>query len=399
MYNPREEHHVNIESFRGKDVIRKSLATYKQIQRRFEKVLDLNDHSSIDATFAAFKQEGLFEQAKKVRETFFGRDMHFYGVTYLWDHCIERCVYCPAAIQNRAGVYKPREMTIDETIEDIQAVLSDGHTRICVLTGEEPRGHPAQMLGEYLAAIDNLGLEEIILNIDPKTSEDFAVLRQAVHNTPLQFRVFQETYNRELYKEMHPKSKGLKWDYDFRRGSQARALRAGFDNIGIGALFGLNSHPLEEVEGLRAHAEDIKTGFGIIPARVALPSANFMDRIGVHIPHTLSKGDYDADENLIELGPYEKVSMITYASAKLGMPALNIISSERDPKGLLEKLDAFASCTTLNVHPGVGDNAKFHRCEMSDEVHFEQAISFSRDPKATFADMERRGLTPILNLK
>ena len=40
------------------------------------------------------------------------------------------------------------------------------------------------------------------------------------------------------------------------------------------------------------------------------------------------------------------------------MPTINIVSSERDGPAMLRILDKYATCTTLNVHPGVGDNAK-----------------------------------------
>ena len=45
-------------------------------------------------------------------------------------------------------------------------------------------------------------------------------------------------------------------------------------------------------------------------------------------------------------------------------------------------LDRYATCTTLNVHPGVGDNIRFNEGIDFMVAHFEQAPSFSRDPQS-----------------
>lgn len=49
--------------------------------------------------------------------------------------------------------------------------------------------------------------------------------------------VYQETYDREAYAEMH--TAGPKKDYDWRLACPERAYEGGFRRIGIGALFGL----------------------------------------------------------------------------------------------------------------------------------------------------------------
>ena len=182
-------------------------------------------------------------------------------------------------------------------------------------------------------------------------------------------------------------------------GAQARALDAGFDNVGIGALFGLRRYPLEEVLGLMEHAAALKRSHGVEPIRVCLPTANFLPNIGVQIPYVLKKGSYDEQGNLLRASHYELFDELIYALAKLAMPRLSLVSSERDPQGLLRILDRYATCTVLNVHPGVGDNVRHHRGMDVDEVHFEQATSFSRDPEETLRDMRARGYNPILRGK
>jgi hypothetical protein len=395
-YNPQDEYKISINSEIARRGINSAREAYRNFADEHMRVLDLRHPASIPYVFEAALGRGIFDQARDIRQMFFGKDIYFYGVSYLWDMCIEKCIYCPGSIENRRNIYRTRQMSIDEAVDDTRAVMADGHTHICYLTGEDPHGHPTDVLAKYLEAFDELGLDEIILNIDPKTVEDFLKLRKAVKHTPLQFRVFQETYDMETYKCVHPLSTGLKPNYSFRRQSQARAIEAGFDSVGVGILFGLHRFPIEDIEGIRIHVAELKQHYGTTPARVCLPSATFLSKIGVTIPFVLEKGKYLLDGTLKQLGPYEMASELLYSLSKLALPTICLVSSERDPKGLLQRLDNYASCTTLNVHPGVGDNIRCRYGIDSGELHFQQAVSFSRDPEWTLKDMTIRGFRPVI---
>ena len=68
--------------------------------------------------------------------------------------------------------------------------------------------------------------------------------------------VYQETYHRETYAELH--TFGPKKDFDWRLACPVRAYDAGFRRIGIGALFGLwrweeEARALAATAGRQAH--------------------------------------------------------------------------------------------------------------------------------------------------
>jgi len=63
--------------------------------------------------------------------------------------------------------------------------------------------------------------------------------------------VFQETYDRARYAELHPS--GPKRDMDWRLGTPERAYEAGFRKLGLGALLGLHDWRREAL-CLAAHA-------------------------------------------------------------------------------------------------------------------------------------------------
>lgn len=401
-YNPEAEYKADIRAPEVQAKIAEARSLYQTFVSQFTKELDLENPQSISIAYQKAQELGIFDRAGEIRELIFGRDMHFYGVSYLWDACMNHCKYCPGSVPNRkkaiesGNEYPLRELSVDRAVIDTLAVMEDGHTHMCYLSGSSPgRERLPDKMVPFLESFDQLGLEEIILNIEPATTEGFKKMKDAVSKTSLQFRVFQETYDRDTYAKMHPK--GPKADYDFRRQSQARALEAGIDNVGLGALFGLHRFPLEEIEGLREHAEELEREHGKKPARVCLPSANELTNIGVQIPYFLKRGTYtNGREEIIEAGDYEKFNELIYALARLAMPTINIVSSERDGPAMLRVLDRYASCTTLNVHPGVGDNANIFPCNGNKQTHFEQATTFPRDPKKTIEEMRSRGYNPII---
>ncbi len=218
--------------------------------------------------------------------------------------------------------------------------------------------------------------------------------------TPLQFRVFQEAYDRSRYSEIHPRTRlGRKHDFDRRYNSQTRALEAGLANVGLGVLFGNHRYPLEELLALLEHADHLHWATGRWPARVCLPTAKSLQGIGVTIPFSVESGPsrHTAAEDEAGLDkPYARLSEVLYALARLALPHIATVSSERDPPALLSRLDQYTPCTSLNVHPGVGDNTRFHEGQRDDTVHFEQAPSYSRDPIETVKRLRERGFTPLL---
>ena len=404
-YKFEDEYKVKINDLSIREKIKSSNELYEDFKKKNIHKLDLENPVTIDKIYEKAEQEEIFEKAEEIKELVFGRDIHFYGVVYLWDKCINFCSYCPGSIPNRQEAIKKgknyplRELSVKQAIEETLAVMKDGHTHICYLAGSFPgREKLPEKLGFYLKEIDNLGLEEIILNVEPTTIEGFEKIRNSVKNTPIQYRIFQETYDKKTYSKVHPK--GLKSDFNFRKNSQKRALDAGFDNIGLGVLFGLHQFPIEEIENLKLHSEELYSLYGKNPARICLPSANELKNIGVKIPYFIEKGEYrNGREEIVKKGNYEKFDELIYALTRLAMPTVNIVSSERDGPAMLKILDKYATCTTLNVHSGVGENSGiFNKNKETETVHFEQTTDFPRNPNKTVRDMKNRGYNPIINL-
>ena len=91
------------------------------------------------------------------------------------------------------------------------------------------------------------------------------------------FQVFQETYHRGRYAELHP-ANTVKGNYRWRLYAMHRAMEAGVDDVAIGALFGLYDWKFD-VMGLVHHAWDLEKHFGIGPHTVSFPRCVWQSRI------------------------------------------------------------------------------------------------------------------------
>lgn len=375
-YDPKNEYKVDVQRPEIQLRIAEARNLYQSFANEFRN-LDLRGEFSINQAYENAIKNGIFEKASQIRELIFGRDTTTYGVSYISDSCASGCTYCPIRRDSiDVGTGKPikrKTLSLDEFIQDAKEIVKDGHSHICFLAGDGDltTKHPERML-PYLQALDQMeGIDEVILNVTPQSTGTFKTWRDAVKNKSLQFRVFQETYNPEIFKQKHPF--GPKTYYHFRRESQSRAMDAGFDNYGLGVLLGLNPNLLEEIDELIKHAQEMTTRYGKFPARVCLPTANTLKGINnvevqIHVP--------------------PKANELAYALVKLAMPEVSIVSSERDTPEMLRTLDRYATNRTVDVQPSVGGNLEQAR---NQDRLLKQTTVYPTNPEATREDYVMRG--------
>jgi 2-iminoacetate synthase len=106
--------------------------------------------------------------------------------------------------------------------------------------------------GDYLAdcvCALKPDFSSIAIEVAPMETKDYLPIVEAGAEGLV---VYQETYNRGVYAELH--TAGPKRDFKFRLDTPERGYEAGFRRIGIGALFGL-SRWRDEAIALAAHLE------------------------------------------------------------------------------------------------------------------------------------------------
>lgn len=184
------------------------------------------------------------EIAQNCRRRYYGKTVTIYAPLYISNSCVNGCKYCDFNIKHQ---YERKILTLDEIRQETDAILAMGIDSLLIVAGEDP----VRMSTDFLCEVGRMLKERfsyLSLEVAPQTEEGYRKLFEAGYEG---LTLFQETYNQELYKELHPV--GPKRVYDFRVWSQLRAGKAGMRNLGMAFLLGLDEWQLEAAS-LGAHA-------------------------------------------------------------------------------------------------------------------------------------------------
>ncbi|HZS19208.1 MAG TPA: 2-iminoacetate synthase ThiH [Candidatus Udaeobacter sp.] len=175
----------------------------------------------------------------------FGRTMRLFAPLYLSNECVNNCQYCGFS---RDNPILRVTLSLDEVIAEAEHLARQGFRQILLVTGEHPKFAGRDYLAECVRALAPY-FSSISIEVGPMKVEDYAPVVKAGAEGLV---VYQETYNREVYAEMH--TAGPKRDFNFRLDCIERGYAAGFRRLGVGALIGLSPWQ-DEVIALAAHLE------------------------------------------------------------------------------------------------------------------------------------------------
>ena len=214
------------------------------------------------------KNEQIFALAKEIKETFYGNRIVMFAPLYLSNYCINGCVYCPYHLKNTEIPRK--KLTQEEVRNEVIALQDMGHKRLAIEAGEDPVNNPIEYILECIDTIysvhhKNGDIRRVNVNIAATTVEDYRKLKDAGIGT---YILFQETYHKESYEQLHPT--GPKHDYCYHTEAMDRAMEGGIDDVGLGVLFGLEMYRYE-FAGLLMHAEHLEAVHGVGPHTISVP--------------------------------------------------------------------------------------------------------------------------------
>ncbi len=193
---------------------------------------------------------------------------------YMSNHCVNNCAYCGFRSENTE--MERRKLSMEEVAAETRALTgTHGHKRLIVVYGEHPESDIDYITDSietvYRQSVETAGghscIRRVNVNAAPMPIEHLRRLPEVGIGT---FQVFQETYHRDTYRRVHG-SNHLKSDYRWRLYAMHRAMEAGIDDVGIGALFGLYDWRFE-VMGLLLHSRELERRFdGIGPHTISFP--------------------------------------------------------------------------------------------------------------------------------
>jgi len=239
----------------------------RQLMRKASENKGLNHREAALVLEAGDKNE-IFSLARRIKEAFYGNRIVLFAPLYLSNYCVNGCLYCPYHAQSKTMARK--KLSQDEIRREAIALQDMGHKRLAIESGEDPVNNPIEYIVESMKTIygikhKNGAIRRMNVNIAATTTDDYKLLKDAGIGT---YILFQETYNRERYKELHPS--GPKSDYDWHTEAMDRAMQGGIDDVGLGVLFGLGQY-LYEFIAILMHAEHLEAAHGVGPHTISVP--------------------------------------------------------------------------------------------------------------------------------
>jgi 2-iminoacetate synthase len=189
--------------------------------------------------------EALAQRSHRLSLKNFGRTMRLFAPLYLSNECINNCRYCGFSRDNPI-----LRVTLDlqQVVAEGRHLAREGFRQILLVAGEHPKFVSQGYLAECVRALAP-DFSSISIEVGPMETADYIPIVEAGAEGLV---VYQETYDRGTYAEMH--TSGPKRDFNWRLDCAQRGYEAGFRRVGIGALFGLCRWQ-EEALNVAAHVE------------------------------------------------------------------------------------------------------------------------------------------------
>jgi 2-iminoacetate synthase len=312
--------------------------TTSDVERAISKdALSASDFFALLSGAAENHLEAMARKAHLLTLQNFGRTIQLYTPLYLSDYCVNQCLYCGF---NRENKFKRKKLGLTEVKEEAQAIAASGLKHILVLTGESRKASPVSYIKSCVETLKDF-FSSISIEIYPLSREEYSTL---VSSGVDGLTIYQETYNEDAYKSLHPA--GPKRDFLYRLDAPARGALAGMRQVNIGALLGLSPWRKEAcITGL--HAKYLMDAFPDVEIGVSIPRLR---------PHA---GGFQgacrvSDKDLVQI----------LLAMRLFMPRLGVSLSTREDAGLRENLlplgitrMSAGSVTSVGGHGGYAADA------------------------------------------
>jgi len=322
----------NPDPSRIRDIIAKSLSITTLEPHETAALLHVEDPAIL---------EEMREAALKIKRSVYDNRIVTFAPLYMSNLCVNGCLYCGFRDNNDCS--KRRMLTMDEVRREVEVLAGQiGHKRLIVVYGEHPTTG-VDYVAETIRTVYDLrvptkkghnSIRRVNVNMAPLQIDELKMLRDVGIGT---YQVFQETYHKATYAKVHPAAT-LKGNYLWRLYCMHRALEAGIDDVGIGALFGLYDWRFE-VMGLIYHARELESRCGIGPHTISFPRIEqaINTPYASELPYNVSDADF--------------LKLVTVI--RLSVPHTGMIVTCREQAALKDKC-ILSGCTQTDSSSQIG---------------------------------------------
>lgn len=317
--------------------------------------------------------EQMAERARAETGKHFGNTVYLFTPLYIANYCENYCVYCGFNCYNDIRRMKLDIMQIEH---EMKVIADSGMEEILILTGESRGDSNLQYIGEAVKLASKY-FRMVGLEIYPVNTDEYKFLRECGADY---VTVFQETYDRTRYADLHLKGHKRIWRYRFD--AQERALRGGMRGVAFSALLGLADFRKD-----------------------ALASAlhlYYLQRKYPHAEMSLSCPRLRPiinNDKINSKDVHERQLCQIICAYRIFLPYAGITVSSRESASFRNGIVKIAATKiSAGVSTGIGDHEDKYEGKNSGEHGDEQfEINDGRSLKKTYEDIRDEGLQPVLN--
>jgi len=264
--------------------------------------LDVEETAQLLAADDPQLVEEIFEAARQLKRSVYGNRIVLFAPLYVGNQCVNDCLYCGFRRSNPEACR--RTLKAEELKAEVQTLESRGHKRLILVFGEHPLYRPENIAEAvrtvYETRIGRGEIRRVNINAAPFDIDGFRTIKASGIGT---YQIFQETYHHETYARMHPR-RTPKANYLYRLDALGRAMEAGCDDVGIGALLGLADWRFE-VLGLVSHALHLQDRYGVGPHTISFPRLRPASGVSLETDHRVSDDQFKRAVAVLRLAvPY-----------------------------------------------------------------------------------------------
>ncbi|MCC8089715.1 MAG: [FeFe] hydrogenase H-cluster radical SAM maturase HydG [Rikenellaceae bacterium] len=292
-----------------RDIISKSMCGHR---------LSMYDAAALIKSDSEECTDLILDSAKEIKRQIYGNRMVIFAPLYVGNSCINNCAYCGFRSSNTEIIR--RTLTNDELSSEVGSLIEAGHKRLILVYGEHPK-YDAEFIAESVRRVYGIShsqgdIRRVNINAAPFDTNSFRTIKSAGIGT---YQIFQETYDPDSYRKYH--LGGKKSDYNYRLTALNRAMEAGIDDVGIGALLGLYDWRFELLSMIR-HANHLEACYNVGPHTVSFPRIKNASNV----------------ETRYDWGVGDKDFIRFIAILRLAIPYAGLILTAREPSELRDSI-------------------------------------------------------------
>lgn len=277
--------------------------------------------------------EKIFTAAKRLKDKVYGDRVVLFAPLYIGNNCVNNCSYCGFKRINQD--VERITLSKEQIEEEITAMIAKGQKRLILVYGESPE-YDADFIAQSVKTVyqtkeNNGEIRRVNINAAPLEVEGYKKLKDVGIGT---YQIFQETYHHQTYQKVHPF--GPKSDFTWRLTGLDRAMEAGVDDVGIGALFGLYDWKYE-VLGLLKHTIHLEEKYGVGPHTISFPRLKEASNMDVANDYLVDDEEFKRLVAILRLAvPYTGLILTAREEAKIRKEVMELGVSQIDAGTIIE---------------------------------------------------------------